>query len=99
VTPGNAFLLASDFSNTTPTFATLSGELLNYLPAGAVLTQISRDPVNNNHAALLSDINSSPDFVNYVGHGNENTWGGFTADQNWLTNDDMSLLTNSGHPA
>ncbi len=101
VTPGNAFLLASDASDpgVTPTFTDASNTLLPLLPAGASTTSITRDPVNNNSAALISDVNSSPDFVNYIGHGNEGTWGGLSTGQDWLTNSNVPSLTNSGHPA
>jgi len=101
VTPGNSFLLASDASDSgvTPTFTDSSTALASLLPSGATVTQITRDPVNNNSAALISAIDAGPDLVNYIGHGNENTWGGLSSDQNWLTDTDTPSLTNSQHPA
>src|SRR5208283_2119856 len=73
--------------------------LLSLLPAGATVTSITRAADNSNHQALIDAINTSPDLVNYFGHGNENTWGGLSTDQNWLTNADVPALTNSAHPA
>lgn len=103
VTPGNVFLLASDLSDpsvpTGFTFADDSNSLLGLLPAGASATSITRAADNSNHQALIDAINSSPDVVNYIGHGNENTWGGLSTGQNWLTNADVPALTNNAHPA
>ncbi len=98
VTPGNAFLLASDASDpgATPTFADSSASLLALLPAGATTTTITHDPVNDNQSALLSDIGTSPDLVNYIGHGSVDNWG---ANESWLNDADVPTLTNSGRPA
>ncbi len=98
VTPRNTFLLASDASDpgATPSFADSSASLLGFLPAVATPTTITRDPVNDNHAELISDINAGPDLVNYIGHGSDDSWG---ANVSWLSDTDASTLTNSGHPA
>ena len=93
VQPGNAFLLASAPSDpgVTPTFTDSSNTLLNLLPAGAVTTSIT---FNDNHAALISDLDAGPDLVNFIGHGNIDAWTG-----NWLSTADASTLTNQAHPA
>ena len=98
VTAGKAFLLASDASDpgVSPTFADSSAALSSLLPSGVSPSMITRDPVNDNHAALIGAINQSPDLVNYIGHGSTDAWG---ADVSWLSDADISSLTNSGHPA
>jgi hypothetical protein len=97
ITPGNAVLLASDASDpgVTPTFSDASSSLQALLPASVASTMITRDPSTDNHAALLSDLDASPDLVNYIGHGNEDSW---SEDETWLSDADVSSLTNSGHP-
>jgi kumamolisin len=94
VTPSTDFLLASDASDGTPTFASTSAALATLLPA--IPTLITRDPVTDNHATLIGDINAAPDLVNFVGHGTEDTW---SQNSSWLSDLDVSSLTNSGHPA
>ena len=96
VAQGNALLMASDASDpgVTPTFTDSSNSLAASLQAGTVPTMITRDPISDNHAALISNINSSPDLVNFIGHGNDDTWAA-----SWLTAADASTLANSGHPA
>ncbi len=98
VTPDNAFLLASDASDpgATPTFAASSASLLGLLPVGSTPTTITRDPINDNHSTLIADINTGPDLVNYIGHGSDDAW---SANADWLSDADVSTLTNSGHPA
>ena len=98
VTPGKEFLIASDVSaDDVPagdTFHDDSNKLLPLLPTGVTSTEITRDPINDNRAALLGDINSGPDLVNFIGHGNISAWAG-----NWLTVADAPNLTNQAHPA
>jgi len=94
VAPGNSFLLASDASSATPTFAEASNTLVPLLPAGAPQTSITRAADNSNRAQLIDAINSSPDLINYVGHGNINIWGG-----SWISDDDIANFTNTAHPA
>ena len=88
---GNAFLLASDDEQG---FTDASASLLGLLPPGTVPTMISRASDNSNRQQLLDAINSSPDLVNYIGHGNADIWGG-----SWLSAADAATLTNRGHPA
>src|SRR5262249_30805215 len=71
VSPGSGFLLASDASDAMPSFADTTATLMTSLPPGTVPTLITRDPVADNHAALISDIDASPKLVNFVGHGTE----------------------------
>jgi hypothetical protein len=91
---GNAFLLASDHSDDEPGFTDASISLVSLLPPGTVPTMITRVPDNSNRQELLNDINSSPNLINYIGHGSEDIWAG-----NWLSAADAAALTNSGHPA
>jgi hypothetical protein len=102
ITPGNAFLLAADASDPgveqDATFAFSNNSLVGLLPAGAAITEITRDPVNDNHAALIGDVNDDPDLVNFIGHGNISAWA-----DNWLSDADATAptatLTNQAHPA
>ena len=91
---GNNFLLTSDFSTDTPTFAADTETLQPLLPANANVTNLTRASDDSNRPDLLAAINASPDLVNYIGHGNVQSW----ADR-WLVNADAKNFTNTAHPA
>jgi len=94
LSPNNSFVLASDNSDATPTFAADSVTLLPLLPASATLTSLTRLADNSNRAQLLAAINASPDVINYFGHGSLDIWGG-----KWITEADAASFTNTAHPA
>jgi hypothetical protein len=91
--PGNGFVLASDDEKG---FEDDSNSLLSLLPAGVMPTSIRRAGDFSNRQELLKDINAGPDLVNYIGHGNVDTWAG---GQNWFSGSDTANLTNTTHPA
>ena len=90
----NSFLLTADFSTDTPTFAAGSDMLIPFLPAGATETSITRASDDSNQPDLFAAINASPDLVNYIGHGNVESWA-----SSWLTDADAPNFTNIAHPA
>ena len=96
VTQGQKVLLTADASDSSPTFAVSSDALKGLLPTGATVTAITRAGDDSNHPTLIGALNGSPDLVNYIGHGNNNSWGG---NDGWFSNTDAATLTNSSHPA
>ena len=88
----NNFLLAADNEQG---FVDASDTLLPLLPAGANATSLERS--DTNQPQLLSAIGSGPSLVNYIGHGNINSWG--SPIQGWLSDTDAPALSNTTHPA
>ncbi len=86
---GNNYLLSADDEQG---FVDASNTLITLLPSTANVTNLER--TNTNDPQLLSDIDASPDVVNYIGHGNINFWAG-----SWLSDSDVDTLTNTSHPA
>jgi len=89
VRSANHYLMTADNEQG---FVDAGASLLGLLPAGANAVSLMR--TDTNQAQLLSAIDSGPDIVTYIGHGNVNDWAG-----EWLSGAEASNLTNQDHPA
>jgi hypothetical protein len=99
-----AKLLAYDNSSASPSVVSAADradsydfpaamiELAGTLPLGVATTRLVRPRTGN--TALIDAIDSGPTVVDYLGHGNVDSWAG-----GWLTESDGGRLTNSAHPA
>lgn len=88
--PDGALLVADENSEGSD-YEASSRELGSTLPAGIKVDQINRsgDDAAEVKSRLIAAINRGPQVVNYIGHGNVETWRG-----ELLTSDDVGLLNN-----
>ncbi len=66
--------------------------LAGSIPQGVATTRLVRPDQGNTD--LVSAVDASPTVVDYLGHGNVDSWAG-----GWLTDADPANLSNTAHPA
>jgi uncharacterized repeat protein (TIGR01451 family) len=99
-----AKLVAYDRSSASPSVVTAADRADSYdfpaamaglagsVPPAVATISLVRPQIGN--AALTAAIDSGPTVVDYLGHGNVDSWAG-----GWLTATDGQRLSNSAHPA
>ncbi len=84
-------LLAADQPDTFD-FPAAVAQLGGLVPPGVQTTTVTRPDSGN--AELLAAIDGQPTMVDYIGHGNVDSWAG-----GWLASEDAGSLENTSHPA